>query len=112
MIRIITEAMSDLTREDALRLNITLVAQPLRFGMEEYLDDGYSIKREDFFARMRTATELPHTSMVPMAFWLDAFNKRLRSPEDELLCITGPSRLSGATTALRWPRRSAMTPPA
>ena len=29
MIRIITEAMSDLTREDALRLNITLVAQPL-----------------------------------------------------------------------------------
>jgi DegV family protein with EDD domain len=95
MIRIITEAMSDLTREDALRLNITLVAQPLRFGMEEYLDDGYSIKREDFFARMRVSSELPHTSMVPMAFWLDAFNKRLRNPEDELLCITGSSRLSG-----------------
>ena len=95
MIRIITEAMSDLTREDALRLNITLVAQPLRFGMEEFLDDGYSIKREDFFARMRAATELPHTSMVPMAFWLDAFNKRLRNPEDEILCITGSSRLSG-----------------
>ena len=95
MLRIITEAMSDLTREDALRLNITLVAQPLRFGMEEMLDDGYSIKREDFFARMRAATELPHTSMVPMAFWLDAFNKRLRNPEDEILCITGSSRLSG-----------------
>ena len=95
MIRIITEAMSDLTREDALRLNITLVAQPLRFGMEEYLDDGYSIKREDFFARMRVSSELPHTSMVPMSFWLDAFNKRLRNPEDELLCITGSSRLSG-----------------
>ncbi len=95
MIRIITEAMSDLTREDALRLNITLVAQPLRFGMEEYLDDGFSIKREDFFARMRVSTELPHTSMVPMAFWLDAFNKRLRNPEDEILCITGSSRLSG-----------------
>lgn len=95
MIRIITEAMSDLTREDALRLNITLVAQPLRFGMDEMLDDGYSIKREDFFARMRIATELPHTSMVPMAFWLDAFNKRLRNQEDELLCIAGSSRLSG-----------------
>ena len=95
MIRIITEAMSDLTREDTLRLNITLVAQPLRFGMEEFLDDGYSIKREDFFARMRVSTELPHTSMVPMAFWLDAFNKRLRNPEDEILCITGSSRLSG-----------------
>ena len=95
MIRIITEAMSDLTREDASRQHITLVAQPLRFGMEELLDDGFSIKREDFFARMRTATELPHTSMVPMAFWLDAFNKRLRDPEDEVLCITGSSKLSG-----------------
>lgn len=95
MIRIITEAMSDLTREDASSLNITLVAQPLRFGMEEFLDDGVSLKREDFFARMRIATELPHTSMVPMAFWLDAFNKCLRDPEAEIICITGSSRLSG-----------------
>jgi len=95
MIRIVTEAMSDLTREDASRQHFTLVAQPLRFGMEEMLDDGISIRREDFFARLRIATELPHTSMVPMAFWLDAFNKRLRAPEDEVLCITGSSRLSG-----------------
>lgn len=96
MIRIITEAMSDLTREDAASLGVTLVSQPLRFGMEEFLDDGgVSLKREDFFARMRVATELPHTSMVPMAFWLDAFNKRLRNPEDEILCITGSSKLSG-----------------
>ena len=63
--------------------------------MEELLDDGISLKREDFFARLRIATELPHTSMVPMAFWLDAFNKRLRNQEDEILCITGSSRLSG-----------------
>lgn len=95
MIRIITEAMSDLTREDAAWQNFTLVAQPLRFGMEEMLDDGISISREEFFARLRLATELPHTSMVPMAFWLDAFNKRLRNAEDEVLCITGSSRLSG-----------------
>ncbi len=95
MIRIITEAMSDLTREEAYALGVTLVAQPLRFGMEEFLDDGSASLREDFFARMRVASELPHTSMVPMAFWLDAFNKRLRNQEDEILCITGSSRLSG-----------------
>ncbi len=96
MIRIITEAMSDLTREEAFSQGVMLVAQPLRFGMEEFLDDGgASLKREDFFARMRVATELPHTSMVPMAFWLDAFNKLLRNTEDELLCITGSSKLSG-----------------
>ena len=96
MIRIITEAMSDLTRGDAAALGVTLVSQPLRFGMEEFLDDGgVSLKREDFFARMRVASELPHTSMVPMAFWLDAFNKCLRDPGAEVLCITGSSRLSG-----------------
>ena len=95
MIRIITEAMSDLTREDAAQQHFTLVAQPLRFGMEEMLDDGISIRREDFFARLRVATELPHTSMVPMAFWLDAFNKCLRDPGAEIICITGSSRLSG-----------------
>lgn len=95
MIRIVTEAMSDLTRMDAAPLGVTLVAQPLRFGMEEYLDDGISLKREDFFARLRVATELPHTSMVPMAFWLDAFNKCLRDPSAQVLCITGSSKLSG-----------------
>ncbi|MGN1370123.1 MAG: DegV family protein [Aristaeellaceae bacterium] len=95
MIRILTDAMSDLTREDALALNITLVPQPLRFGMEEFLDSGISQERAEFFARMRIAAELPRTSMVPMAFWLDAFNSRLRNPEDEVLCITGSSKLSG-----------------
>lgn len=95
MIRILTDAMSDLTREDALALNITLVPQPLRFGMEEFLDSGISQERAEFFARMRVAAELPRTSMVPMAFWLDAFNSRLRNPEDEVLCITGSSKLSG-----------------
>ena len=95
MIRIVTEAMSDLTRMDAATLNVTLVAQPLRFGMEEYLDDGISITREEFFARLRVATELPRTSMVPMAFWLNAFNKCLRDPAAEILCIAGSSKLSG-----------------
>ncbi len=95
MICIITEAMSDLTRDEARALGVTLVAQPLRFGMEEYLDDGQSIDRQEFFSRMRISAELPHTSMVPMAFWLDKFNKYLRDPQVQILCITGSSKLSG-----------------
>lgn len=111
MIRIITEAMSDLTRMDAMTLSVTLVSQPLRFGMEEYLDDGgVSLKREDFFARMRVATELPHTSMVPMAFWLDAFNKCLRDPAAEVICIAGSSRLSGGHHAAELAQEECMDP--
>lgn len=111
MIRIITEAMSDLTREEACELNVTLVSQPLRFGMEEFLDDGnVSLKRSDFFARMRIATELPRTSMVPMAFWLDVFNKCLRDPAAELLCIAGSSRLSGGHHAAELAREECSDP--
>ena len=110
MIRIVTEAMSDLTRMDAAMLNVTLVAQPLRFGMEEYLDDGMSIKREDFFARLRVATELPHTSMVPMAFWLDAFNKCLRDPSAQVVCITGSSKLSGGNHSANMAREECNDP--
>ncbi|MBQ4579238.1 MAG: DegV family protein [Clostridia bacterium] len=110
MIRIVTEAMSDLTRLDASTLGVTLVAQPLRFGMEEYLDDGISLKREDFFARLRIATELPRTSMVPMAFWLDAFNKCLRDPRAQVLCITGSSKLSGGHHSANMAREECSDP--
>ena len=110
MIRIVTEAMSDLTRMDAATLNVTLVAQPLRFGMEEYLDDGISITREEFFARLRVATELPRTSMVPMAFWLDAFNKCLRDPSAQVLCITGSSKLSGGHHSANMAREECSDP--
>ena len=110
MIHIVTEAMSDLTRMDAATLNVTLVAQPLRFGMEEYLDDGISITREEFFARLRVATELPRTSMVPMAFWLDAFNKCLRDPSAQVLCITGSSKLSGGHHSANMAREECSDP--
>ena len=110
MIRIVTEAMSDLTRMDAATLNVTLVVQPLRFGMEEYLDDGISITREEFFARLRVATELPRTSMVPMAFWLDAFNKCLRDPSAQVLCITGSSKLSGGHHSANMAREECSDP--
>lgn len=110
MIRIITDAMSDLTREDAIALNATRIPMPLRFGMDEFLDAGIASERADFFARMRVASELPRTSMVPMAFWLDAFNKQLRNPADEVLCITGSSKLSGSFHSAELAREESADP--
>lgn len=110
MIRIITDAMSDLTREDAITINVTRIPMPLRFGMEEFLDAGIASERADFFARMRVAAELPRTSMVPMAFWLDAFNKHLRNPADEVLCITGSSKLSGGFHSAEMAREESADP--
>ena len=113
MIRIITEAMSDLTRMDAMNLGVTLVSQPLRFGMEEFLDDGgVSLKREDFFARMRVATELPHTSMVPMAFWLDASTSACAIRQRRSSASPVPRSFPAAITRRSWLRKSAPILPA
>ena len=65
MIRIITDSMSDYLHAAHRDADVRIALQPLRFGMTEYLDDGVSITQAEFYARLRTATELPQTSMVP-----------------------------------------------
>lgn len=95
MIRIITDSMSDYIHTAHRDPGVILAAQPLRFGMEEFMDDGLSITQADFYARLRTATELPQTSMVPMQSWKDALKIALANPEDTALIIAGSSKLSG-----------------
>lgn len=65
MIRIVTESMSDFTQEEAKAADLIVMPLPIRFGMEEYWDDGVSLTQDDFYARLRVAKELPKTSQVP-----------------------------------------------
>lgn len=94
MIRIVTDSMSDLTQEDARRLGIEVFPMPVRFGEDEYWE-GINLSREEFFARLRTADELPKTSQITPEIYLETFNRLLQRPEDEVLCITGSSKLTG-----------------
>ncbi|MBE5796720.1 MAG: DegV family protein [Clostridiales bacterium] len=112
MIRIITDSMSDYIHAAHRDSGVLLAFQPLRFGMEEYMDDGVSISQETFYARLRTCTELPKTSLVAMQTWKDVMKQALSDPEDTALVIAGSSRLSGgyqtavqAAEALRAPER-------
>ena len=95
MLHIITDSMSDhihiTPRDPAVRV----ACQPVRFGMEEFMDDGVSLTQADFYARLRTAPELPKTSMVPMQAWVDELEAALSDPADTALVIAGSSRLSG-----------------
>ncbi|MCH5286106.1 MAG: DegV family protein [Christensenellaceae bacterium] len=95
MIRIVTDSMSDVSQEQSRAYHIDVLPQPIRFGEEEFWDDGVSITQEEFYKRIRVATELPKTSQVPMVSFLDAFNSALEDPENQVLCITGSSLLSG-----------------
>ena len=80
MIRILTDSMSDLTQEDASRLGITVLPMPVRFGEEERWE-GVDLSREEFFARLRMAEELPHTSQIAPRAWQKAFDRELRDSE-------------------------------
>ena len=109
MIRILTDSMSDLTQEDASRLGITVLPMPVSFGEEERWE-GVDLSREEFFARLRVAEELPKTSCVPPEKFLEAYNRLLAQPEDEILCITGSSKLSGCYQAALMARESCSDP--
>lgn len=48
MIRIVTESMSDFTQEEAKAADLIVMPLPIRFGVEEYWDDGVSLTQDDF----------------------------------------------------------------
>ena len=48
MIRIVTESMSDFTQEEAKAADLIVMPLPIRFGMEEYWDDGVSLTQGDY----------------------------------------------------------------
>ena len=109
MIRILTDSMSDLTQEDASRLGITVLPMPVSFGEEERWE-GVDLSRDEFFARLRVAEELPHTSQIAPRAWQKAFDRELRDNEDELLCITGSSGLTGGYQSALLARESCVAP--
>lgn len=94
MIRIITDSMSDLMQADAERLDITVLPLTVRFGDTE-IHEGVDMSREEFYAKLRTVTELPKTSQIIPRTWQKAFDAVLKGTKDEVLCITGSSELSG-----------------
>ena len=109
MIRILTDSMSDLTQEDASRMGITVLPMPVRFGEEERWE-GVDLSRDEFFARLRVAEELPHTSQIAPRAWQKAFDRELRDNEDELLCITGSSGLTGGYQSALLARENCVAP--
>lgn len=93
MIQIVTDSMSDIRQEEAGHFALTVLPQHVLFGEESYLD-GVNLTCEQFYQKMLTAKDLPKTSQVtPEAFAL-AFEKAYQRGDD-VICITGSSKLSG-----------------
>lgn len=94
MIRIITDSMSDLTQQEAQAQDFRVLPLTVRFGQEEFLDS-VTLNHEAFYQRLATVKELPKTSQVTPRAFTQAFQAELADPTNEVLCITGSSKLSG-----------------
>ena len=93
MIRLIVDSISDITQEEAAKIGIEVLPLTVRFGHDEYLD-GVEITLDEFYARLETVSELPKTSQLTPKRFLDTFERNLLDG-DEIVCITGSSKLSG-----------------
>ena len=93
MIQIITDSMSDIRQEEARRESITVLPQHVLFGEESFLD-GVNLTPDEFYSKLASVKVLPKTSQVTPEAFDNAFKEAL-AKGDDVLCVTGSSKLSG-----------------
>ena len=102
MLRIVTDSSSEISQEEAKRLNIDVLPLTTVFGNEQYRD-GIDITSDEFYNKLVSSPEFPHTAQLGydelMRLYADAKEKG-----DEVLVIPIASALSGS---FDWAERAA-----
>lgn len=93
MIKIVTDSSCDLPKKFIERHDINVVPLTVNIDGEEYTE-GKDITPELFWEKMRSSNDLPKTSQPTPAAFSETF-KRLAKNENEILCLTISSKLSG-----------------
>ncbi len=93
MIKLIIDSASDITKEEADKLGITMVSMQIQFEDKEYLD-GVDLLPEDFFKMLESSKNMPHTSLINEYRWTEVFEEATKNG-DEAIVITMSSKLSG-----------------
>ena len=91
-VRIITDSASDIDDIDDPRLRV--VPLSISFG-DQTFKDGVDLDHARFYELLVEREELPTTGQVTPFEWQQAFEAALEGPEDELVCVTISSKLSG-----------------
>jgi DegV family protein with EDD domain len=92
-VQIITDSLSDLTREHIGGLGITVVPLTVLFGHETYLDR-VTIKPEDFYERLIKGDVWPTSTQPSPQDFANAYDEAAKNT-DEILTLTLSSKLSG-----------------
>jgi len=92
-IRVITDSMCDVPKEYIEKYGIRVMPLTVYFGAQSY-KDGVDLNLEQFMAKLEKAEELPTTSQVPPAEFIEAYREEL-ALGNKIISIHGSSQLSG-----------------
>jgi DegV family protein with EDD domain len=92
-VRIVTDSLSDLTKEHIADLAITVIPLTVLFGHETFLDR-VTITTEEFYRRLIAGPTLPTSTQPAPVDFANAYDK-LAAETNEILAITLSSKLSG-----------------
>ena len=92
-IHIVTDSPSDLSPEDAQRLNVQVIPMRVIFEDGVYLD-GVDLTPHEFYQKQASAQVLPRTTQVNPQEYCEIFQPLLENG-DEVVAILMSSRLSG-----------------
>jgi len=98
-VRIVTDSTADLPPEMARDLLITVVPLQVIFGNESFRD-GVDLTTEEFFGRLESAAELPHTSQ-PSVGEFRAVYEELAQHTERIVSIHLSARFSGTVETAR-----------
>lgn len=93
-VHIVTDSTSDLTREQAAAIGVSVVPLTVRFGEEQFLD-GVDLDSDAFYAKLRTSSVNPVTSQPTPEQFRSVYASLLESPEDSVVSLHISSKLSG-----------------
>ena len=92
-IALVTDSTTYLPPELAQKYNISVAPQVLIWGDQTYLD-GVDIQPSEFYAKLKTAKEMPTTAQVSVASFHEVFQKLVEQDSDVLALLLS-AKLSG-----------------
>ncbi len=98
-IKLVTDSTSDIPKDLAEKLGITVVPLRVNFGDESFLD-GVELKIEDFYPKLAASKELPSTSQVNPGEFIEVFNELL-DQGDEVIGVFIAKELSGTYSSAK-----------
>lgn len=97
MVRVVTDSTADLTEEQQQRAGIAVVPLQVRFGDQVFLDH-VELTGDQFFDRLKAASQLPKTSQPPVGAFEEVFRK-IREAGDDVVAVLISSKVSGTVGA-------------